>query len=216
VAGKALSLPEREIRRSLQRRSCSRTWILEEPGANELYMATALSLAMNDQLDRKFEIWIERNRSMVQRFFKRRGCTRDLVDELTQETLLVIWKKRADLRGDLERSFRAWAIKIAKTVWVKHWHRNRPPLEALAEGLEGTSADPEVLAEEQQLREALKAAIDELPPHEQACATWDLQGRPEKEIATLLGRAPGTVKAHLSHVRAKLQPIMKRFGPGAG
>jgi RNA polymerase sigma-70 factor (ECF subfamily) len=179
-------------------------------------MAAALSPAMNDQLDQKFEIWIARNQPMVRRFFKRRGCTQDLVDELTQETLLVIWKKRGDLREDLERSFRAWAIKIAKTVWVKHWQRNRQPLEELVEDVEGPSADPEALVEEQELHAALKAAIEELPPQEQACATWDLQGRPEKEIATLLGRAPGTVKAHLSHVRAKLQPIMRRFAPDAG
>jgi RNA polymerase sigma-70 factor (ECF subfamily) len=176
-------------------------------------MGTALSLAMNDELDRTFAVWIERNRPMVERFFRRRGCSHDLVDDLTQETLLVVWKKRADLRGDLERSFRAWAIAIAKTVWLRHWRPNRPRLEPLPDDFESASADPEALAEERELREALKAGIDDLPPQEQACAVWELQGRSEQEIAVLLGRAPGTVKAHLSHVRAKLQPIVRRFGP---
>jgi RNA polymerase sigma factor (sigma-70 family) len=177
-------------------------------------MGTALSLAMNDELDRRFEIWIERNRAMIVRFFKRRGCSRDLADELTQDTMLVIWKERAGFRGDLERSFRAWAIKIAKTVWLRHWRPYRPPLEPLTEAVVCTSADPEILAEEQEMRAALKAGIDALPPREQACAVWDLQGRGEKEIAVLSGCARGTVKAHLSHVRAKLEPVMRRFGHG--
>jgi RNA polymerase sigma-70 factor (ECF subfamily) len=174
-------------------------------------MPAALSFAMNDELDRRFELWIERNRAMIERFFKRRGCSADLTADLVQDTMEVIWRKRANFRGELERSFRAWAIMIAKTIWLKHWRPYRPPLEALPEEIEAASADPETLAEKQELRDALRAQLDQLPPQERTCAMFHLLGCSEKEIAVLLGRAPGTVKAHSSHVRAKLKPVVERF-----
>src|SRR5262245_45852891 len=88
-------------------------------GAMGSCMAPALSFAMNDESDRRFELLIVRNRGMVERFFKRRDCTADVAADLVQDTMELIWRKRADFRGgDVERSFRGWAIKIARTVWV--------------------------------------------------------------------------------------------------
>jgi RNA polymerase sigma-70 factor (ECF subfamily) len=154
--------------------------------------------------DRTFEVWLERYQASFLRFFRRRGCAAALAADLTQDTLMQIWRSRAGFRGELESTFRAWAFRIADTVWSKHWRRHLLPLHPLSEDLPGTTVDPMDCAAYEQARAVLRDGITELPPQMRTVVLLFSQDRTEKEIAVLLQVQVNTVKAHLHQARQKL------------
>jgi RNA polymerase sigma-70 factor (ECF subfamily) len=166
--------------------------------------AAVSSIDMSADRDRTFEHWLERYRPAFQRFFRRRGCEDALGADLTQDTLVQIWRSRCGFRGESEATFRAWAFRVAETVWLKHWRPHRPPLDPLSDELESPSADPQASAADEQRSAALRAGIERLPPQMQRVVLLYCMDRTEQEIAALLGMSVNTVKAHMHQARHKL------------
>src|SRR5580693_6014426 len=61
-------------------------------------------------------------------FFRSHGCARDLSEDLSQEVMLTVYRKAAQLRD--RTRFRAWLFTIARHALCRH-HRKRS-LEVLA------------------------------------------------------------------------------------
>jgi len=152
-----------------------------------------------------FEIWITRTRGPLERFFGRRGCARDLVDDLTQQTCANIWSSRETFRGECETTFRAWAFSVARTTWLKYWPRYAPErCVPITEEEPAQTGDPLAAAGRAEIEAALHAAIEQLPPQMRRCVLLFCQGRTVQEIAVLLRLQTGTVKAHLFQAREQL------------
>src|SRR5580658_4707426 len=51
-------------------------------------------------------------------FFRSRGCARDLSEDLSQEVMLTVYRKAAQLRD--RARFRAWVFTVARHVLYRH------------------------------------------------------------------------------------------------
>lgn len=128
-------------------------------------------------------------------------------EDHTQDAFVQAWKRLHAFRG--ESSFGTWLHRIAvNTVLAAGRARGRyesrvTTTDDLAPYERATaSATPG-------LRMDLDAAIQKLPPGARAVfVLFDIEGYRHEEIATLLGIAEGTSKAHLHHARRLLREAL--------
>ena len=146
------------------------------------------------------------------------GADTDEARDLNQETFQRIFQDVRNFKGGdrLFESWVGWIWKIARTTRLRSERakraakrpQNPQPLEGLDEERERTARPPrqldQVLGEE--ARRRVSKAVDELPEQELKCVLlYYYQGMKTRQIAVILRIAQGTVKAHLSHARAKLK-----------
>ena len=143
-------------------------------------------------------------------FFRSRGCARDLSEDLSQEVMLTVYRKAAQLRD--RARFRAWVFTIARRVLYRH-HGKRS-LEVVAIDLQDivdTRAKPIGPSEfefdhwmtflESKEREALTLRFVE---------EWEYH-----EIAAAKAIPIGTVQSRVFNAKKKLATRLKALGlPG--
>ncbi len=163
----------------------------------------------------------------IQAFFARRGFSPEDAGDLTQETLVGIYRGIGSLREDA--GFDAWVFAIATNAWKKRLRgqltikRNAEEisLDAAPPGSGGHAGDveggraivlpssdpaPEELALRRERAARLRAAIAALPEQMRACVILRVERElAVQEIALLLGRSAETVKAHLFQAKKKLR-----------
>ncbi len=128
--------------------------------------------------------------------------------DLLQDVFVQAWERLATYRGDA--AFSTWLHRLAVNVVLMDRRLAARRREArLPEDEEG----PAPLATDAApgLRMDLEAAIAALPAMmRQVLVLHDIEGFEHGEVATLLGIAPGTSKAHLHHARRKLREALDR------
>lgn len=141
------------------------------------------------------------------RFVARHTARRDLVDEIVNETMWVVWRDAAQFRG--EAKVTTWIFGIAYRCLLKSL-RDRPgapePVAALTEG----SSDD---AEQVELSDWVRRGLLALPPEQRM--TLELAyylGQSCEEIAAIMDVAVGTVKARLFHARLRLRNTLPALG----
>jgi len=141
------------------------------------------------------------------RFLARHTARRDLVEEIVNETMWVVWRDANQFRGDAKVA--TWIFGIAYRCLMKTL-RDRPvasePSTALSEG---TSDDAEQVERSDWVRRGLLA----LPPEQRM--TMELAyylGQSCEEIAAIMDVAVGTVKARLFHARLRLRNTLPALG----
>lgn len=144
------------------------------------------------------------------RFLARHTARRDLIDEIINETLWVVWRSANDFRG--EAKVATWIIGIAYRRLMKAL-RDRP--EALeAPALRGDEAGFDAdETEQRELRDWVQRGLVLLPPEQRM--TMELAyylGQSCEEIAAIMGVAVGTVKARLFHARLRLRNTLPALG----
>lgn len=133
----------------------------------------------------------------------RRCASRELVDEVVQDTFVAVWRSagRWDRRGEVA----AWIWGIGIRRLVDALRRSRPPADELIEfpGVD-TSAEEHVLLAVQygDVGAALASLSPELRAVVQATV---LDGLTTREAAQLLGIPAGTVKTRMMRARAALR-----------
>lgn len=175
----------------------------------------------------------ERYGGRLLRYFQKRVLSLEEAEDLTQETLVRVFKGEAQFasRSELE----AWLFEVAKNV-VLNRNRSRATLkraavvlsldEPAAPGGEGPSraprhepqtSEPDALARllQEERAERLAAALDELPPQMRQCVRLRVdQDRKIEEIAILLNISTNTVKSHLHQAKPRLRALLEDdFGP---
>ncbi len=170
------------------------------------------------ETDARFRCLFERYYARVLLFFRRQGLTPEDAEELTQTTLLAVYKNLADLREPAQ--FAGWLFRIAQNTLRNHWAANQTQkraarvveLDAEREGaadwddlLATSGTGPlDALLEAERLQR-LRAAMEELPEQMRRCLRLRIvQEMTINEIASALGLAPNTVKAHLFQARCVL------------
>jgi len=143
--------------------------------------------------------------------------------DLTQEAFLKTF-------ASLERynpvyAFSSWLFKITSNLCIDHIRKQRMRLFSIDEDLEGEEgpihrelADPrrhpDQLSEDTELREAILAAIDQLPEHYRVILILRHQEQLSyDEIAQTLEIPLGTVKARIHRAREGLKEHLAVFAP---
>jgi len=131
-----------------------------------------------------------------------------VAEDLTIETFWRIHKAHA--RFDPERSFGAWARRIATNAALDHLKTTRPEVALARDFPVAASPNPGV---QRDIRERTQRAFWQLPAKLQAAATLALiEDEPYKEIAEALGISVGAVKVRVYRASRLLRKKLKEMG----
>jgi RNA polymerase sigma-70 factor (ECF subfamily) len=143
------------------------------------------------------------------RFLSRIAPRYDTVEEIINDTFMVVWQHAKEFRGASRVS--TWIIGIAYRIALKSLRGNDGLQRAQSSSdLPEESVDPTAAAE---LRDWIAHALNHLPMEQRL--TMELayhMGHSIEEIAEITACPAGTVKARMFHAREKL----RRFLPALG
>lgn len=131
--------------------------------------------------------------------------------EVAQEAFLRAYQNLH--RYDESRPFDLWVLAITRNLCLDLLRRrgrvHTEELEPMKELLPSGEASLEEGAIARQERQSLEEALATLPPEDrEVLALYYVQRRTTKEIAQVLGCAPGTIMARLFRAREKLRKKM--------
>ncbi len=142
----------------------------------------------------------------------RRKLPPDAVEDVLQETFLVVWRGAGRYRGDGDVGGWVWGIaRFRMARWYRD--RGREPAGMVDDWVPDTGD----LAAEATDRVDLDRAFAQLgpPDHEdrRLAEAYYLEDRPVKEVAEAFGIPAGTVKSRLFRIRRRLAAALER-APG--
>lgn len=155
------------------------------------------------------EVWLALAADLLG-WFRRRGCSTELAEDLRQETFLRVHRGLADLRQSERLS--PWVYRIARSVLIDHSRRSRPedplPDDALADptatgGLPGSTGDhrPDRL-----VASWLPLMIDTLPEATaRALRRVELEGWSQAELAEAEGISASGARSRIQRGRRLLR-----------
>jgi RNA polymerase sigma-70 factor (ECF subfamily) len=144
----------------------------------------------------------------LSRFLERVTRRPALVDELFNDTMLVVWNQAGRYNGQSKVS--TWIFAIA-------YRKSLKALAALDEAIDDPHADeheapgpgPEQQLSLQQLRERLSMALDQLSAeHRAVVALTYVHGMGYREIADIVDCPLDTVKTRMFHARRRLKAML--------
>ena len=154
------------------------------------------------------ELYLAYHRRLTR--FVSRVCPRyENVEEIINDTFMVVWQHAADFRGASRVS--SWIIGIAYRITLKSLRRNDALLRA-----ETGDEPPEQAVEpmaQAELRDWIARGLSQLPVEQRL--TLELayhMGHSIEEIAEITGCPAGTVKARMFHAREKLRGSLPGLG----
>ena len=150
---------------------------------------------------------------------------REAALDVTQETFIKAYRSIGRFKGDA--SFYTWIYRIAVNLAIDYQRREwrRPIVDGTRNhgdssndelldriGDSAPAHDPFQAAKDSQLRERVRAAIDELTPdHKAVILLRELEGLSYEEISRVMQCSKGTVMSRLHYARKKLQKRLKEF-----
>lgn len=135
-------------------------------------------------------------------FLRRRVRDDATADDLTQETLLKVFRSRATLRDG--QRLEAWLYRIARTTLVDFYRRQRPGVELPA----NLAAEPVEPADEvtAAMARSLRNFLEELPEaYREPVRLAEFEGLPLAKIALRMGLSLTAVKSRVRRGRAMLK-----------
>lgn len=147
-------------------------------------------------------------------------------EDITVETFIRVFNAIANFRGDA--TFSTWLFRIAHNVFLDMRKKERAhPHTSLQDVLELDESEvtrqvedpaplPERMAEDAELSQILRRAIDELPDYQKTMVLlYHTQNKSYEEIAEIMHLPIGTVKSRLNRARialkSKLEPLRELF-----
>lgn len=151
---------------------------------------------------------------------------REAALDVTQETFIKAFRSIGRFKGDA--SFYTWIYRIAVNLAIDHQRREwrRPntvdgrhpsgegPTEDLVEriGDDAPAGDPFQAARDSEVRERVRAAIEELTPdHRAVILLREVEGLSYDEISRVMQCSKGTVMSRLHYARKKLQRRLREL-----
>ena len=190
-----------------------------------MYAASELEQIDEDELVNRFQNGdIEAFNPLVRKYEKKiynliyqQIRDRETAKDISQEVFLKAFKALPHFKGG--SAFYSWIYRIAINSSIDFQRqRNRsrvltfeelPPDADDVLRMSDSHPSPEKLLEEKELGKVIRKAVRELPPGQRR--VFNLRHRRElaiKEIAVLLNRSEGTIKAHLHHAHRRLQGML--------
>lgn len=138
------------------------------------------------------------------------GMTRSvqLIEEIVNDTMLVVWQKAQRFDGSCKVS--TWIFAIAYRKACKAIKGLDEPLELDPELMEGdASCEPGYELDQQQLRQAIAVALDDLPPAQRAVVQLTYHhDMGYADIADIMDCPVNTVKTRMFHARRRLRLLL--------
>lgn len=135
-------------------------------------------------------------------FIRRRVRDDATADDLTQETMLKVFRSRASLRDG--QRLEAWLYRIARTTLIDHYRRQRPS-EELPAALAAEPAD-EMAALRAAVVASMRRFLEELPEaYREPVRLAELKRLPLTKIALRLNLSLTAVKSRVRRGRAMLK-----------
>jgi RNA polymerase sigma factor (sigma-70 family) len=144
--------------------------------------------------------------------------SRDLADDLVQETLLKAWAARK--RFQAGTNMRAWTFIILRNLFLSQMRRARFKGEWDEITASKMLAAPASQDRHVELTDMQRALLHLPQPQREALILVGAGGFAYEEAAEICGCAVGTIKSRVSRARTRLQEILKisgddEFGPDA-
>lgn len=143
------------------------------------------------------------------RFLQRMTRSVPLIEEIINDTLLVVWQKAATFDGSCKVS--TWVFAIAYRKACKALHALDEPLDAQADECAADDAGrPDWRFEQQRLAHAVDAAVATLPLAQRAAFQLTFyHDMGYAEIAEIMECPVNTVKTRLFHARRRLATLLE-------
>jgi RNA polymerase sigma-70 factor, ECF subfamily len=194
------------------------------PGSTPLRDLTDEQLFLRYQAgdEDAFRTIVERYEPSIKGFLHKRLKDEERVQDLTQDTFLRVHRARE--RYDANRKFSTWIYTIASNL-LKNEYRNRSrrretnftdlrkdtgthPSAARPIEFESDRPDPERIAYQGELREAIQDAIEQMDEHHRIPFVMrEVEDRTYEEISEAIGVPVGTVKSRLFRARNAFQTL---------
>lgn len=178
---------------------------------NERDIELLRSIAQGDRRALQ-ELYLSYHRRLT-RFLSRLTSRYETVEEVINDTFMVVWQHAKDFRGASQVS--TWIIGITYRVAMKALRGNDALQHAIRiDQIPEQATNP---VDEAELREWMAWGLNQLPVEQRI--TMELAyhlGHSVEEIAAITSCPVGTVKARMFHARKKLQqylPVIKRGNP---
>ena len=143
------------------------------------------------------------------RFLQRMTRSVPLIEEIVNDTLLVVWQKASTFDGSCKVS--TWVFAIAYRKACKALHALDEPLDAPADECAADDAGrPDWRFEQQRLAHAVDAAVATLPLAQRAAFQLTFyHDMGYAEIAEIMECPVNTVKTRLFHARRRLATLLE-------
>lgn len=180
------------------------------PDADESDRALVQRVAARDA--RAFESLYRQYRRRLGRFVGRLTHKHELVDEILDDTMLVVWSKAAQYNGSCRVS--TWIFSIGYREALRALQRERrasrsPAEEELSNSV--ASAEMSVIAWEAHAR--LRSLIGQLSVEQRAVVELTyFHDCGYHEIASIIGCPLNTVKTRMYHARRRLRALLDAAG----
>lgn len=165
-----------------------------------------------------YEELVGRFQGRVFHFALRRLGDRGLAEDITQETLLKVWRHRDSFKHGSRLS--TWIFALCLNLCRDHWRRARP--ESSLERAEVSLAaehsrhrkrqdDPSKQAADHELAERLMDALEQLPPvSAELLRSRSAEGLTLEEAGERLGLSPSAARAAASRAYKKLRTLLDK------
>jgi RNA polymerase sigma factor (sigma-70 family) len=134
-------------------------------------------------------------------------------EDLFQEIALGVWQALPRFRGD--SSERTWLYRIAHNIAIstlesrrRRDHRELPMPDSAERVGRWNDPDHGLVIEEQ--RQAMLAAIQELPPVDKQLILLHLEGLSYQEIEEVSGLSESAIASRLSRIRDRLTEVIRK------
>ena len=143
------------------------------------------------------------------RFLQRMTRSTTLIEEIVNDTLLVVWRKADTFNGSSKVS--TWIFAIAYRRACKALQALDEPVDTLADDAEGLASDrPEWQFARLQLTQAVDAAIATLPLAQRTAFQLTFyHDMSYLEIAEIMACPVNTIKTRLFHARKRLALLLE-------
>lgn len=157
---------------------------------------------------RAFEALYRAYHSRLTRFLDRLTRRGALVEEVLNDTMLVVWNRADSYNGRSKVS--TWIFAIAYRKALKSLKRLDEAVEdEQPDQRVSSDAGPEQQLGQQQLRSALARALDQLTPEHRAVIELTyFHGIGYREIAQIVDCPVDTVKTRMFHARRRLRALL--------
>ena len=159
-----------------------------------------------------FEQIYRRYRVRIAHFAARMTRRSDIVEEVVNDTMVVVWQKAGRYRGLSRLS--TWILGIAYRITLKRLRQSARRVRAEAElPHEAPRCDveePEALLSRRERQERIRQAMLQLSPkHRAVIELTFFEGLSYREIAEVVGCPHNTVKTRMFHARRNLQRVLE-------
>lgn len=159
-----------------------------------------------------FEVVYRRYRLRVAGFAGRLTRHPDIIEEVVNDTMVVVWQKAGRFRGRSKLS--TWILGIAYRVTLKRLRQRSRRARAEAElPYEAQLSDveqPEAILSRRERQERIRQALLQLSPkHRAVIELTFFEGLSYREIAEIVGCPHNTVKTRMFHARRHLKQVLE-------